>query len=66
MLLTGDTEKFPHALGFENLDTFFRVSEQGPCFTVVEEDRGDKRFVDIQAMQFANPLVIVNKTTPPI
>ena len=30
-LQAGETEKFPHALGFESLDTFLRVSEQGLC-----------------------------------
>ena len=43
VLQAGDAEKFPHAAGFESLDPFFRVSKQGPCFTAIEEDRGDKR-----------------------
>ena len=34
VLQVGDTEKFPHALGFESLDSFFRVSKQGPCCCV--------------------------------
>ena len=45
LLQVGDVEKFPHALGLENLDplffflsSFLRVSKQGPCFTAVEED----------------------------
>ena len=29
VLQAGDTEKFRHALGFESLDSFFRVSKQG-------------------------------------
>ena len=38
VLKVGDTEKFPHALGFESLDPFFffffsRVSKQGAYFT---------------------------------
>ena len=41
VLQVGDTEKFPQELGFESLDPVFRVSEQGPCFTAVEEDGGD-------------------------
>ena len=24
---------------------FFRISKQGPCFTAIEEDGGDERFV---------------------
>ena len=32
----GDTEKFPHALGFESLGPFFRVNKQVPCFTSIE------------------------------
>ena len=27
---------------------FFRVSKQGPCFTVIEEDGGDKRLVELE------------------
>ena len=43
VLQVRDMEKFPHALGFESLDPFFKVSKQGPCLTAVEEDGGDKR-----------------------
>ena len=45
VLQVGDTEKFPHTLGFESLDPFFRISQQGPCFTAIAEDGGDKRLV---------------------
>ena len=45
VLQVGDAEKFPQALGFESLDPFLRVSEQGPCFTAIEEDGDDKRAV---------------------
>ena len=48
VLQVGDTEKFPHALGFESLDSFFRVSKQGPCFTAIEEDGGDRRLVLVE------------------
>ena len=48
----GDTEKFPHAVGFKSLDhfsfLFFRVSKQGPCFSAVEEDGRDKRLVELE------------------
>ena len=45
----GDAEKFPKAFSFKSLDPFFfRVSKQGPCFTVKEEDGGDKRLVDLE------------------
>ena len=27
---------------------YFRVSKQGPCFTAVEEDGGDKRLVELE------------------
>ena len=37
-----DAEEFSNALGFESLGTFFGVSRQGPCFTAIEEDGGDK------------------------
>ena len=47
VLQVGNTEKVPHALSFESLDSFFRVSEQGPRFTAVE-DLGDKRLVLVE------------------
>ena len=43
-----DAEKFPQALGFESLGPFFRVRKQGPCFTAIEEDGGDKRLVQLE------------------
>ena len=48
VLQVRDTEKFPHALGFESLEPFFKVSKQGPCFTAVEEDVGDERLVELK------------------
>ena len=48
VLQVGDTEKFPNTLGFESLDPFFRVCKQGPCFTAIEEDGGDKRLVELE------------------
>ena len=49
VLQVGDImEKFSHALGFKSLDSFFRVSNQGPCFTAVEENGGDKRLVELE------------------
>ena len=32
VLQVGDSEKFTQALGYEGLDPFLRVNEQGPCF----------------------------------
>ena len=48
VLQVEDVERFPHALCFENLDPFFRVSKQGHCFTAIEEDGGDKRLVQFE------------------
>ena len=48
VLQVGDAEKFPHALGFEGLDPFFRMSKQGPCFIANEEDGGDERLVQLE------------------
>ena len=48
VLHVGDTEKFPQALDFEGLDIIFRVSKQGPRFTAIEEDGGDKRLVKLK------------------
>ena len=47
VLQVGDAEKFLPALGFESMDYFFRFIKQGPCFTAIEEDGGDKRFEEI-------------------
>ena len=47
VLKVENTETFPHALVFESLDPFFRVSEQGPCFTAVEENGADKRLIEL-------------------
>ena len=47
----GDAEKFPQAFGFGSLDPFFfffRVSEEGPCFTDIEEDGGGKTLVQLE------------------
>ena len=40
LLQVGVAEKFPHVVGFESLDSFFRVSKQDSCFTAVEEGGG--------------------------
>ena len=54
VLQVGNRKKFPHALRFESLDPFLRVSKQGPCFTTMEEDGGDKRFVELELACEAN------------
>ena len=41
VLQAEDTENFG------SLYPFFRVSKQGPCFTAIEEDEGDKRLVKL-------------------
>ena len=49
VLQVGDTEKFPQTLGFKAwILFFFRVSKQGPCFTAIEEDGGDKRLIELE------------------
>ena len=48
MLQVRGTEKFLHAFCFESLDLLFRVSKQGPCFTAIEEDGGDRRLVELK------------------
>ena len=54
VLQEGDAEQFPHALGFESVDPFFRVSKQGPYFTAVEENEGDKRLVELELARKAD------------
>ena len=41
-------EKFPQAPGFEGLDPFLRVGEQGPCFTAMDDDEGDKKLLEVE------------------
>ena len=49
VLQVGDAEKFPQALGFESLEIIFsRVRKQGPHFTAIEEDGGDKRLPQLE------------------
>ena len=48
LLQVGVMEKFLHALGFKSLILFFGVGKQGPCFTAIEEDGGDKRLVHLE------------------
>ena len=46
LLQEGDTEKFPHALGFKSLDLFFS-QQAGSMLHSQEEDGGDKRLVKL-------------------
>ena len=49
MLQLGDAEEFSQALGFQSLDPFFSgVSQQSPCFTIIEQDGGDKSLVQLR------------------
>ena len=48
VLQVRDAEKFPQALGFEDLDPFLRASKQGPCFTAKDEEGGDERLVELE------------------
>ena len=48
LVQVGDAEKFPQALDFGGLNPFLRVSKQGPCFTAIEEDGGDRRLVLVE------------------
>ena len=41
-------EKFPQALGFKGLEYFLRVSKQGPHFTAIGEDGGNKRLSELE------------------
>ena len=47
VLQVGNTEKFLMHLASKAWILFFRVSKQGPCFTAIEEDEGDKRLVKL-------------------
>ena len=54
VLQVRDADRFPQALGFESLGPFSRVSEQGPYFTAIEEDGGDKRLIQVELACEAN------------
>ena len=50
VLQVRDANKFPHAFGFESPDPFFIVRKQGPCFTAVEGDGGDKKLLSLNLL----------------
>ena len=54
VLQVRDAEKFPQALGFEDLDPFLRASKQGPCFTAKDEEGGDERLVELELAREAD------------
>ena len=59
VLQVGDTEKFPHALGFEAWTFFFfSVRKQGPCFSAIEENGGDERLVQLELACEADGLAL--------
>ena len=53
-------KKCPQTLRFEGLDSFLRVSQQGPCFTALEEDGGDKRRVQLERAFEAECVALTN------
>ena len=52
VLQVGNEEKFPQALGF-------RVSKQGPCFTALGQDGGDKRLVELELVELVKLMVLL-------
>ena len=48
VLQAGDANKFPWAFGFRRSGSFSQIRKQGPCFTDIEENRGDKRLVQLE------------------
>ena len=48
MIQVEDAKKFPQTLGFEGLDPFLRVSNQGPYLTAIDEGGGGKRLVELE------------------
>ena len=44
----GNAEKFSQSFRFKSLGPFFRVSQQGPCFTAVEENGDVKRLGQLE------------------
>ena len=54
VLQVPDGETFLQELGFESLDRFLRVSNQGPCLTVMEEGGSDQRLVQLDLVREAD------------
>ena len=54
MLQVRDSEIFHQVPGFKSLDPFLTVSTQGPFFTAIEEDGGDKRLVQLELAREAD------------
>ena len=54
VLQVGDAEKFPQVVSLESLDSFFRISKQGPCLRAIDKDGSDKRLLQ-KADGFASP-----------
>ena len=48
VLQIGEMEKFPQALGFKGPEYFLRVGKQGPHFTAIGEDGGNKRLSELE------------------
>ena len=48
VLQVEDAEKFPLALGVENMDSFVRFSKQSPRLTAKEDDGDGKRLVQLR------------------
>ena len=46
----------------KSLDPFFRVGKQGPCFTAIEKNGGDKRLVELELAR--NVLSLYPHCTP--
>ena len=59
MLQLGDTEKFPHALGFESLDPFFQSEQAGSMF---HSHRGGMEVIrDLQSMNLLAKLMVLHR-----
>ena len=48
VLQVGDNSVVSSGIWVRKSAFFFSVSKQGPCFTTVEEDGGDKRHVELE------------------
>ena len=60
LLQVGGAKKFSQALGFENLDPFYRVGKPSPCFIATEEAGGDRRLVELEPACQADGIALPN------
>ena len=58
-----DAWKFPEVLCFESLVPFLRIFKQGPCFSAIEKNGGDKRLFQLAKLIVLLRQILFNLAT---